>query len=273
MLSECERAIEYELDRQRLLKKRFAKRVKALEDLPRGALLAMVQKNKVRYFLSVLEDGERKRIYLNKEDTELRELLQERYYLERALPTCQKNIEMLELLQNSYSSLDPIDLMKDAPIAYQKQNNAAQLVYGCSNKSRWKEKMLKHKEKYEIPFPSELRHISGDGTVTRSKSEALIIDLLNNKDIPYVYDYPMYLSNKLKWPDFVIWDRKHNREVIIEHLGLMSKEDYRLSQIEKLWLYIENGYVPNVNLLLTFDDKSGNINIPAISKSLEAILS
>ena len=82
----------------------------------------------------------------------------------------------------------------------------------------------------------------------------------------------MYLGNKLKWPDFIIWDKKHNRELLIEHLGLMGDEDYREDQNEKIKLYIEEGYVPNVDLLLTYNDKNGNINVPAISRMIDAIM-
>ena len=60
--------------------------------------------------------------------------------------------------------------------------------------------------------------------------------------------------------------------MLIEHLGLMSDADYQDDQYEKLCLYIMEGYIPNVNLLLTFDDKDGNINVPAISKMIDAIM-
>lgn len=52
----------------------------------------------------------------------------------------------------------------------------------------------------------------------------------------------------------------------------MSDADYQDDQYEKLCLYIMEGYIPNVNLLLTFDDKDGNINVPAISKMIDAIM-
>ena len=170
-------------------------------------LIAMNQNNTIRYFISKKEDGVRKRVYLNKSQEKLKREIQERYYLERAIPRCEKNIEMLEMLRDSYYSLDPVEVVKNAPLAYREQENAMRLVYGCDNESAWKRKKLAWKSKFKVPYPERLKHVAGDGTPTRSISEAVIIDLLNMKGIPYAYDFPMYIGNQLKWPDFIIWDR------------------------------------------------------------------
>lgn len=271
MLSDCINSISMELDSQKTLLKRFKARLAKLQG-NNDTLLLMNQHGKNRYYVSREIDGKKCRIYMNKTELDYRKELQERYYLERAIVLCQRNIEMLDLVKDSYNSIDPIDVVRNASLAYQEQENATRLVYGYEKETIWKKKKLAWKAKFKVPHPEKLRHIAGDGTVTRSKSEALIIDLLNMKGIPYVYDYPMKLCNILKWPDFIIWDKKHNRELLIEHLGLMCDEDYREDQTEKLGLYIMEGYVPNVNLLLTFDDKDGNINVPAINRMIDAFL-
>lgn len=272
MITECVKSVELELEHQVDLEKRLSKRFGQISGVGNHHLLASFQKGVLRYFLLETIDGVRTRVYMNKSQQELRRQIQERYYLERAIPMCQKNIEMLEMLRDSYYSLEPEDIVKDAPLAYHEQENACRLLYGVENETRWKERKLKQKEKFKIPFPEGLTDIAEDGTQTRSKSESLIINQLNSKGIPYVYEFPMRLGGKIMWPDFVLWDRKHNREVLIEHMGLMSQSDYIERQVDKLQIYIQNGYVPNVNLLLTFDDKDGNINVPAISKMIDAIM-
>lgn len=271
MLSDCINSISMELDYQKKVLKLFKTRLAKLQD-HKDTLLLMNQHGKNRYYVSREIDGKKCRLYLNKTELEYRKELQERYYLERAVELCRKNIEMLDLVKDSYYSIDPADVIRNAPLAYREQENATRLTYGYESESTWKKKKLAEKAKHSVPFPDYLRHIAGDGTVTRSKSEALIIDLLNMKGIPYVYDYPLDLGSKTKWPDFVILDKKHKRELLIEHLGRMDDKDYREDQTEKLGLYIQAGYVPNVNLLLTFDDKNGNINVPAINRMLDAIM-
>lgn len=272
MLSDCVRAVEMELQYQENTQAKLIKTLKKLDDVKNSQLVARVQKGKIRYFLGTEDNGKRKYTYLNQAEESLRHKIQERYYLERAIPRCSKNIEMLEMLHDSYFSLDPDDVVKDAPLAYKEQINAKKLLYGYDNEAAWKRKKLSWKSKFDVPYPEGLKHVASDGTPTRSISEAVIIDLLNMKGIPYVYDYPLYLGMTLKWPDFIIWDRKHQRELLIEHLGLVGDEDYLEDQNEKIKLYIQEGYVPNVNLLLTYNDKDGNINVPAISKMIDAFM-
>lgn len=272
MLSNCVRSVDMELNTQRNYIHRLQKRRAELESISNVNIVAHYQLGKIRYYQIESIDGVGKRVYMNKSQEDLRRQIQERYYLERAIPLCKKNIEMLEMLHDSYYSLDPNDVVKDAPLAYREQENACKLLYGVENASRWKERKLKYKARYRVPYPEGLQDMAEDGTMTRSKSEALIINLLNQKGIPYVYECPIYLGLKRIWPDFVIWDRKHNRELLIEHMGMMDDDIYRGDQTEKLGLYIREGYVPNVNLLLTFDDANGKINVPAISKMIDAVM-
>lgn len=272
MLSDLLRSLEMELEQQSRIKKHLEKRVKEIGCHRDAHLFLVKQRGHNRYYLSEKKEDKTVRRYLGKADTDIRKQLQEQYYLERALRLCHENIEMLDLVMDSYHSLDPVDVVKDAPLAYREQENATKLLYGYENELRWKQRKLAYKSKFSVPYPERLRHTASDGTITRSKSEALICDLLRSKNIPYVYDYPKKLCGKWKWPDFIILDRKNNRELLIEHLGLMSDADYQDDQYEKLCLYIMEGYIPNVNLLLTFDDKDGNINVPAISKMIDAIM-
>ena len=271
MLSDCIEVLTLERDYQERMLKKFNSRKRMLLDIGDKRLYANYQKNKLRYYLA--KDGNmRKRRYIGASDTDLRKQIQERYYLERASMACHHNIETIDQLQRELLSLDPADVVQNAPLAYREQENAMKLVYGFASETIWKKRKLAYKSRFQVPYPENLKHTAGDGTITRSKSEALIIDLLNMKGIPYVYDYPLYLGNKLKWPDFIIFDRKNNRELLIEHLGKLSDEGYRIDQEDKLGLYIHEGYVPNVNLLLTFDDRDGNINVPAISRMIDAFL-
>lgn len=272
MLAECVNAITMEIEYQQRLLKTMKKRWKDLSVHAGFELYANYQRNNLRYYVCKEGEMKKERRYVPKNQISMRRELQERYYLEHAMDKCRKNIEMLDLVKDSYYSLDPADVVSNSPLAYREQENAMKMVYGYGSETTWKKRKLVEKSKYQVPYPEHLKHIAGDGTITRSKSEALIIDLLNMKGIPYVYDFPMHLGDRIKWPDFIILDRKHNRELVIEHLGKMSDEGYLIDQEDKLGLYIREGYVPNVDLLLTFDDRDGNINVPAISKMIDAFI-
>lgn len=283
MLIDFEKNVDLEIEFHKNILKRFQKRESVINQNlgnsnRKGNLVANIHNGKIRYFTSVYNNGRERRSYLGKHDDEYRKELQERYYLRRAIKMCKQNLEILNFYRNELSSLDPDDVVADAPLAYREQENAKCLLYDNGSNYRWKKRKEEFKARFETYKPEELKHIAGDGTITRSKSETLIVDLLNAKNLPFVYECPIQLRsgrfNTVKniLPDFLVYDRKHNREILIEHMGLMSQYEYRTSQYDKLGLYIENGYVPNVNLLLTFDDKDGKINIPAISSAVDAIL-
>lgn len=272
MKTDVKDAIELEISYEKTLIRRVEKRLKQLESVPQNNLLGIKRNDKTYYYISSFDNNKETRRYLNKDDQNYRKQIQEKYCLSKLLTNCSENITLLELVCEGLNPTNPYEVVEDAPHAYREQDNAMKLIYGCESVSRWKQHKLEEKSRYPVYREDELKHVAGDGTKTRSKSEAMIIDLLNAKGIQYVYEYPMRFNGCLKSPDFIIWDKKGKREIIIEHLGLMSDLDYRSNQYDKIGLYIEAGYVPNVNLLLTFDDRNGNINLPAISKMVDAIV-
>lgn len=273
MFSDLSKDIDLEIENQGKIAKRIEKRLSELDKCERKTLIAKVIKGKTRYYTSQYVNGKEERTYLGKKDEKYRKELQELYCLEIAKKMCAENIELLEWIKRDYNELDPEIICKDAPLAYQEQENANNLIIRYGSNNRWKQRKLEYKERFKPYRPEELKHVASDGTITRSKSEALIANLLSAKDIAYVYECPIKLGDALRSPDFTIYDRRRNREVILEHMGMMNSTDYRVAQSEKLGLYIANGYIPNVNLILTFDDASGRINIPAISKVIDAVFS
>lgn len=266
-------AVNLEIEYQEKLMKRVLKRRKELSDVADLSLIANYNGNgRKQYYIQEKENGKSIRKYLGKKDTGLVKNLQEKRYIDKVIPNCVKNLEMLKMLRDSYYPTNPREVMASMPLAYQEQEQANDLVYKYRNSERWKAAKLAIKDSYPVHRAESLRHVAIDGTITRSKSEAVILNLLVEKEIPFVYEVPMRFNGILKSPDFLIYDRKNNREVILEHMGRMDLENYRDNQYDKIGLYISSGWVPNVNLILTFEDVQGNINIPAISRTIDSIL-
>ena len=273
MIADLINAIEDELNYQRMIYKKVNRRLKALDGVEERSLIANRNgRGAIQYYFLTHSDNKEKRIYITKSETEKRKELQEKYYLKLATQNIRKNIEMLEYIKDSFFPVNPEEVVNESPLAYREQENANALLYGDGSINRWKERKLALKSKYPIYKPEELQHVADDGTKTRSKSEMLIINTINAKGITYVYECPLILGSKIIFPDFILMDRKTNREIIIEHMGLMADYEYRKKQIDKIGLYIKEGYIPNVNMLMTFDDWNGKINIPAISKMIDTIL-
>ena len=73
----------------------------------------------------------------------------------------------------------------------------------------------------------------------------MIADKLYMMDIPYKYEYPISLSPYgIIYPDFVVLNVKERKEVIIEHFGMMDNPEYAAGAVQKIDMYIKNGYIP-----------------------------
>jgi len=124
----------------------------------------------------------------------------------------------------------------------------------------------------EVPYAANLVHRARSGEMVRSKSELVIANHLYDVGILYVYERPFEgttAPGRLR-PDFsFITDAG---EVIIwEHLGRMSRDDYRRGwEWKKAW-YETNGYTIGSNLFTTEDDERGGLDSLQIQQTAERI--
>ena len=117
--------------------------------------------------------------------------------------------------------------------------------------------------------PEHLCHKTIKGDMVRSKSEAIIANMLYNMKIPYHYEEKLLLGRELVVPDFKIAVRSESRFKLLEHCGMMGKPGYRNDFRWKLEHYLMEGYLPWRDVFFTFDDKNGNIDTAAISDMIE----
>lgn len=89
--------------------------------------------------------------------------------------------------------------------------------------------------------------------MVHSKSEALIANMLFERDIPFQYDVRLHASDGTFYrPDFVIQWRGENW--YWEHFGMMHDEGYRNKRKAKLVWYQKHGYAER---LITTEETSG----------------
>ncbi|HIU25372.1 MAG TPA: hypothetical protein IAC50_02580 [Candidatus Copromorpha excrementigallinarum] len=107
--------------------------------------------------------------------------------------------------------------------------------------------------------PEERVYVTPGRVRVRSKSELIIAAFLESKGIHYRYEAELWLDGSPVYPDFTVRRSSDGSEVIWEHFGMMSHEDYRTRNIHKLVKYMECGYRLGENLIATYDDGSFNI--------------
>ena len=130
-----------------------------------------------------------------------------------------------------------------------------------ADSEKWKREEYKKYSKY-----AEKKTIRAkNGTRVRSKSEAIIMDLLESRGIPYRYEPVISLNDQSFYPDFLIRHPRTGKLYIWEHLGKTDDADYLNSNMEKIRRYILAGYLPSVDLIITWESQEHPLDIRYVS--------
>ena len=129
-------------------------------------------------------------------------------------------------------------------------------------------------EEYEInPKDPELRNVpTVDGIKVRSKSEALIVMLLSVNHIPYRYECRLDVGGHTYYPDFTIRHPVTGEYFYWEHCGRMDDFKYLIKFLNKFRVYILNGYLPDHNLILTYESDNHPFDITIAQDKLREFL-
>lgn len=110
------------------------------------------------------------------------------------------------------------------------------------------------------------------GEIVRSKSEVIIADALYFAKIPYHYEKPLKVGNKVVHPDFTVLNVKNRKEYYWEHLGLLDDEDYLNKFLIKLDSYEKNGIRSGEKLILTKETKKHPLNTANVKEMIKYYL-
>lgn len=123
----------------------------------------------------------------------------------------------------------------------------------------------KHPSKYEKPTGK-----ASDSINTRSKAEAFCVGLLDKYKITYIYECPIFINGKYRYPDFILFI--NGKVFIWEHLGKIYDNDYFMKQFPKITEYASAGYILGSNLFLSFDGPDNTFDVVALENLLLSII-
>ncbi len=221
----------------------------------------------------VLNNGNRK--YLPKDDPAIK-LLAKKMYYQKLSDIAKANLEELNFFQNCIPGVSASDIFNELP------GWASRLIdfpqadeFLVSPDPAHAEKLLNWQKAPYFKKSSHkegLKHRTSDGTLVRSKSEALILEKIKHLGIANRYECGYeYEPGKWLFPDVTMM-RTDTKLFYLEHCGLMSDPRYVSELKWKLGIYEKNGIVPWDNLILTFDDSNGNIDLNLIEAVLKSRL-
>ncbi len=110
-------------------------------------------------------------------------------------------------------------------------------------------------------------HITSKGLKARSKSEVSLLENCENRNLFYHYDETFLIGREWISPD-IIMARPDGKLIIHEHLGLDDLK-YHERNRRKLMLYESAGFRQGRNLILTFDDESGALDMKLVNALLD----
>ena len=110
-------------------------------------------------------------------------------------------------------------------------------------------------------YPEALVFKAPKGQFVRSKSEAIIAHALYDSHLSYRYELEMFLDDSTYYPDFSIRHPQTGKLYIWEHFGLADNPKYQNKMLNKTRTYINNGFIPGDNLILTYETKDQPLNI------------
>ncbi|MGN0659785.1 MAG: hypothetical protein ACI4LA_09270 [Emergencia sp.] len=247
--------VEWELERQKEKEHLYEKR---LQLLPEGRLKLAASKGSLYYLC--IKDG--KQIYLGDDNDARVKALKEKKFLETALRNIKENRLLMENYLRQYRPVNPEDVMKTLPKTYQTGETFG--LAECVSGSRWESEPYEKSDAY----PERLSHRTLKGDMVRSKSEAVIANMLYEQRIPYHYEELLKLGEDLIAPDFKIAVRSESRFKFLEHCGMLGDEKYLQTFVWKLRKYLAHGYLPWRDVFFTFDDFHGGIDTIAIREML-----
>jgi len=243
---------------------------KVLSKSPKGGLSFKMIAGKPRYYYVDEENGAQKS--LSRKHEKLIMQLKLKKQMEKSIKRMRMNLKWQEKLLNHYLPYDAQSMEQTLSPAYR---NAGLQQYErkvFKTPEQWSKEDY-HRNK---AYPENLKHLTTFGLVVRSKSEALIAELLHSMGIPFRYDAELVLKDKFGrkytyYPDFIIMTPQ-GKLIYWEHCGMFFDETYRNRFYKKLENYYHHDIILSQNLIVTMDGKDGNVDLEGIQQIIEGII-
>ncbi len=246
-----------ELKRQIELEKQIIDIKKELECLPDGKLIC--SKNG-KYFKWFHSDGV-VATYIPKSNRKYAELLAIKTYLSLKLEDLEKEKQALQ----KYAKQSPGE--GKAQKLLEPSSGFKELLKPYFTPIS-EELILWANEPYERNqrHPEQLSLTAVSGNRVRSKSELLIDTSLYHHKIPFRYENQLKINNQIFYPDFTIRHPQNGKTYYWEHFGMMDDPSYARNAFSKMQFYSENGIIPDINLITTYETREHPLGMDLIEK-------
>ena len=95
---------------------------------------------------------------------------------------------------------------------------------------------------------------------------------LEHFDVDATYEHILKLDRLHYHPDFTIRRRCDGKTIYWEHAGAMTVPQYRRRHEARLTAFEANGIVPWDNLIITYDDEKGGLDVRIVDALIQGWL-
>ena len=249
---------EFLTERYELLSKLIAELDRKIKLFPEGGISVKRHKYGVYYYRTGTGFGED---YLPKKDSGLiNDLIQKNYYQRVLASSCKEAAAIKRALDHIPDTFaeDVYELLSNDRKALVKP-----IVKPIEQFVReWQETPYNSKPiSDDVPV-----FVTMKGERVRSKSEQIIADRLYINDIPYKYECPLRVGNRIIHPDFTILRRSDRKELYHEHCGKLDDTKYTKDNLPRINDYILNGF--GDRLFLSFESSVVPLDVRVIDKMI-----
>lgn len=199
------------------------------------------KKGEKTYYSEATGEGEKG---ITRNPNRIYELVQ-REFFEKQLEVLKNNKKVLDHCVKCYEETSDDKIIEKLERSH--PNLPAKKI--LLDRSRKKPPNVYQKNPY---YPEDLKYITTNGVVLRSKSEREIGNALESVGVGYDSDVLIECGMSRYYADFII-TRKNGTKLVWEHFGLEHDETYMAKNEIRIKDYISIGLRPWDNLIWTFD--------------------
>ena len=247
------------------LRNEKARLEKLIDDLPEGTLVSsrtrVGGKTYHKWYASTTspESGKRIRRYIPRKKLKYARDLAHSQIYRKQIGEIDNELASLNAYLSKHRDFDVYEILVDDPELMDLliKDSASPMSSMAEEAAKWM------KEDYEKNpyYPEALTVRAPNGTMVRSKSEAIIMMLLEKYGIAYRYECRLDVSGYTYYPDFTILHPITGEIIYWEHFGKMHDPEYRSDCLSKMHKYLANGLRPDHNLIITYESEEHPLDI------------
>lgn len=254
-------------ERESFLEKIILEKTAALENCIPGKL-RIVHRGQQSYYFWRTSPKDTNGSYLPRRDYPLAQILAQKTYDQKILYAAQEELALIKKLRKKRSAQSVENQSLILENIYQELIQPILLSDEAFVK-KWQD--MPYLKKYY--WNDEKEFYTRRDERVRSKSELIIANALDERNIPYRYECACSLKGfGIVYPDFTALNIRKRKEYLWEHMGMMDDPDYVQKALHKISFYEKNGYYPGDKLIITHETSTQPLKPKLIHDLIDTFL-